>query len=246
VRALVARLWAKPYYERLVRWGTELHDRFMLPWWVERDLEAVLDDLARHGTQLEHAWFRPFLDFRFPLLGSLTVEDVSVELRAAIEPWHVLGEEVGAAATARYVDSSVERLQVRVDGLTEPRYAVTCNGFGIPLAPTDTPGTWVGGVRYRAWQPPSALHPTIGAHAPLTFDVVDRWSGRSIGGCRYHVSHPGGLAYEHFPVNAKEAEARRVSRFERLGHSPGPLEPVEIRRSDEYPRTLDLRRAGGM
>jgi uncharacterized protein (DUF2126 family)/transglutaminase-like putative cysteine protease len=246
VRALVARLWADPYRERLIRWGTDLHDRFMLPWWVERDLESVLDDLDRHGLRFDHAWFKPFLEFRFPVLGAVTASEVTVELRAAIEPWHVLGEEVGAAATARYVDSSVERLQVRVDGLTEPRYAVACNRFVVPLAPTDTPGTWVGGVRFRAWQPPTALHPTIGVHAPLTFDVVDRWSGRSVGGCRYHVSHPGGLAYERFPVNANEAEARRASRFERLGHSPGPLEPLEIRRSDEYPRTLDLRRVGSV
>jgi uncharacterized protein (DUF2126 family)/transglutaminase-like putative cysteine protease len=243
VRALVARFWTDPYRGELVRWGSDLHDRFMLPWWVERDLRAVLDDLERHGFRLDSAWFQPFLEFRFPRLGSVNVEEISVELRVAIEPWHVLGEEASATSTARYVDSSLERLQVRVDGFTEGRYAVTCNGHMVPLHPTETPGTWVGGVRYRAWNPSSALHPTIGVHVPLTFDIVDRWSRRSLGGCRYHVTHPGGRAYDRFPVNAAEAEARRASRFEQLGHSPGEISPADVRRGTEYPRTLDLRRA---
>jgi len=241
VRALVARFWAEPYAGPLVRWGTELHDRFMLPWWAEVDIRDVVAELNDHGFAFEMAWLEPFLQFRFPLLGTVNVQDISVELRAAIEPWPVLGEQL-AATTARYVDSSLERLQVRVDGLTEPRYVVTCNGFPVPVQPTDTPGTYVGGVRYKGWQPWSALHPTIGVHAPLTFDIVDRWSRRSLGGCRYHVSHPGGLAYERLPVNAAEAEARRASRFEPIGHTPGPVELPEPLRSGEYPRTLDLRR----
>ena len=243
VRGLVARLWEEPYAGPLVRWGTDLHDRFMLPWWLERDLTEVLEDLERHGFAFDPGWFAPFIEFRFPLLGSFTTEGVTVELRAAIEPWHVLGEEVGAFATARYVDSSVERLQVRVDGLTEPRYTIACNGFAVPLHEAGTPGTWVGAVRYRAWAPTSALHPTIGVHAPLTFDVIDGWSRRSLGGCRYHVSHPGGRAYDRPPVNEREAEARRASRFESLGHSSGLVEPAEVRRVSEYARTLDLRRA---
>ena len=243
VRTLVARFWGQPYAAPLVRWGTELQDRFLLPWWAEHDIRSVVVDLNDHGYPFEMAWLEPFLEFRFPLLGVVNVHDISVELRAAIEPWHVLGEQL-AATTARYVDSSLERLQVRVDGLTEPRYAVTCNGFPVPVQPTDTPGTYVGGVRYRAWQPWSALHPTIGVHAPLTFDIVDRWSSRSLGGCRYHVSHPGGLAYDRFPINAAEAETRRGSRFEPIGHSAGRIELPEIRRAGEYPRTLDLRRAG--
>jgi uncharacterized protein (DUF2126 family) len=241
VRALVARFWDQPYRGPLVRWGTELHDRFLLPWWVEADIHAVVTDLEAHGLAFEMSWLQPFLEFRFPLLGTVNVQDISVELRGAIEPWHVLGEELGAG-TARYVDSSLERLQVRVDGLTEPRYAVTCNGCPVPVQPTDTPGTYVGGVRFRAWQPWSALHPTIAVHAPLTFDIVDRWSERSLGGCRYHVSHPGGLAYERLPVNAAEAETRRASRFETIGHTPGTFSLPDIRRSGEYPRTLDLRR----
>jgi uncharacterized protein (DUF2126 family) len=244
VRALIARLWAQPYSGELVRWGTELHERFMLPWWLERDLASVLEDLQNHGFAFDAAWFAPFLEFRFPLLGSFSASGVSVELRTAIEPWHVLGEEASASGTARYVDSSMERLQVRVDGLTEPRYVVTCNGYAVPLQETETPGTGVGGVRDRAWAPTSALHPTIGVHVPLTFDVIDRWSRRSLGGCRYHVSHPGGRTYDHAPVNEREAEARRASRFEPLGHSYGEQEPVEVRRASEYARTLDLRRVG--
>ena len=229
VRALVARFWTEPYTGPLVRWGTELHDRFLLPWWARADIAAVVSDLDQHGIGFEMAWLEPFLEFRFPLIGTFTVDDVTLELRSAIEPWHVLGEEIGAT-TARYVDSSTERLQIHVDGLTEPRYAVTCNGFPVPVQPTETPGTYVGGVRYRAWQPWSALHPTIGVHTPLTFDVVDRWSERSLGGCRYHVSHPGGRAYERFPVNAAEAQARRASRFETIGHTPGAVRLPEIRR----------------
>ncbi len=244
VRALVARLWGEPYGGRLIRWGTELHDRFLLPWFVEADIGDVVGDLVAHGFAFDPAWLAPFLAFRFPRLGEITVDGMSLELRAAIEPWNVLGEEP-SAGSARYVDSSVERLQVRLAGLTPERYGVTCNGRAIPLAPTDTPGSYVAGVRYQAWQPPSALHPSIKVHSPLTFDIVDRWSGASVGGCRYHVVHPGGRSYERAPVNAAEAAARRAGRFEDRGHTPGPidlppaaLEPVP----GEYPRTLDLRR----
>jgi len=243
VRALVARFWAEPYAAPLVRWGTELHDRFLLPWWAELDIRSVVEDLGRHGYSFDETWLAPFIEFRFPLLGAVNVDGIQLELRVAIEPWNVLGEEA-AATTSRFVDSSLERLQVRVDGVTESRFAVTCNGHEVPVQPTDTPGTHVGAVRYKAWQPPSALHPTIGVHAPLVFDIVDRWSSRSIGGCTYHVTHPGGVAYERFPVNAKDAEARRASRFEPAGHTPGRIDVPDVRRGGEYPRTLDLRRVG--
>ncbi|MHB8691778.1 MAG: transglutaminase family protein [Solirubrobacteraceae bacterium] len=244
VRALVARLWQRPYTGELVRWGAELHDRFMLPWWIERDLESIVLDLNSGGFEFELEWFTPFLEFRFPRLGTVAVEGVTLELREAIEPWHVLGEEQAEGGTARYVDSSIQRLQVRVDGMIGDRYLVACNGHVVPLVPTEIDGTAVAGVRYRAWSPWSALHPTIGVQAPLTFDLVDRWSERSLGGCRYHVTDPGGRAYDRVPVNAGEAEARRRSRFQAVHHSAGPLTAIDVRRSKEYPRTLDLRRAG--
>lgn len=243
VRALVARCWTDPYRGELVRWGTELHDRFLLPFWVEQDISDVVADLRRSGIRFEREWLEPFLDFRFPTLGETVVEGVRIELRMGIEPWNVLGEEQSSGGTARYVDSSLERLQVRVDGLTDGRHVVLCNGIPVPLQKTAVAGTYVGGVRYRAWQPWSALHPTIGIHSPLVFDLADRWSGRSLGGCTYHVVHPGGRSYDTFPVNAAEAEARRASRFEAAGHTPGPIAIPEVSRAGEYPRTLDLRRA---
>ena len=173
---------------------------------------------------------------------------IAAELGAAYPDALLLGEEATAGGMARYVDSSVERMQVLVDGADDGRHVLTCNGYPVPLMATETPGRQVASIRYRAWQPPSALHPTIGVDAPLVFDLVDRWSGRSLGGCTYHVVHPGGRSYERFPVNANEAEARRAGRFEAFGHTPGPVETTAIADSDhrdgtEYPRTLDLRRA---
>ncbi|MGH3717577.1 MAG: DUF2126 domain-containing protein [Pseudonocardiaceae bacterium] len=246
VRALVARFWRQPYSGPLVRWGTELHDRFLLPAFVAADIAEVTEDLRRHGYPFEQAWLAPFLEFRFPLIGSVQVAGTTIELRTAIEPWPVLGEEVAATTTARYVDSSVERLQVLVTGMTEGRHLVTCNGVPVPLQVTGTCGQLVAGVRYRAWHPHSALHPTIGVHAPLVFDLMDRWNGRSLGGCTYSVSHPGGLSYGRVPVNANEAETRRASRFRPAGHTPGPVDlagrALLCAPDGEYPYTVDLRR----
>jgi uncharacterized protein (DUF2126 family) len=244
IRALVARLWSDPYGARLVRWGNRLHDDYMLPWFLERDLQLVLDDLRRHGFAFDSEWFEPFTWFRFPRVGRITQSGVTLELREAIEPWHVLGEQLSAASTARYVDSSVQRIQLQVDGYVEGRHAVLCNGCRVPLSDTDTAGTAVAGIRFRAYSPPSALHPTIGVQSPLTFELVDLDSDRSLGGCRYHVNHPGGHADDRLPVNAAEAEARRRARFEPIGHTPGELHPPPVRRSSDYPRTLDLREAG--
>jgi uncharacterized protein (DUF2126 family) len=213
----------------------------MLPHFVAQDFDDVLRDLAGAGFAFDPAWLAPFHEFRFPKIGDLTKAGIWLELRSALEPWHVLGEEGGAGSTVRYVDSSVERMQVLVRGGQGDRYAVTCNGSALPLHPTGTQGERVAGVRYRAWQPPTCLHPTIGVHAPLVFDVVDTWQQRSLGGCTYHVAHPGGLAYERFPVNANEAEARRVARFSELGMTPGRIVVPAYVPARDHPFTLDLR-----
>jgi len=243
VRSLVAWFWRQPHTAAPIRWGTRLHDRFLLPHYVEADMRTVVDDLRRAGYAWDAAWFAPHLEFRFPRYGRVSYEGVEIELRQAIEPWYVLGEEPGGGGTARFVDSSVERLQVRARGLVPDRFAVTCNGITLPLHPTGAAGEFVCGVRYRAWQPPRCLHPTIPVHTPLIFDLVDLTARRSVGGCTYHVAHPGGRNYETFPVNSHEAEARRRARFFDMGHTPGaPLSPTTAE-NPEFPATLDLRRA---
>ncbi len=267
LRTLITWFWREPYRHPLVRWGTELHDRFLLPHFVRQDLKTVVSDLQRAGLPFQLEWLDPFFEFRFPHYGTVTVDNLELELRFAIEPWHVLGEEISNQGTARFVDSSVERLQLRVTGLTEGRHVLVCNGRRLPLRNTGRQDEFVAGIRYRAWQPPSALHPTIKPHSPLVIDVIDTWNGRSIGGCSYHVAHPGGRSYDVFPVNAYEAESRRISRFWDYGHTPGPLRPLpELANlgtfvpagsppspmapppedvNEEFPYTLDLRRGRG-
>ena len=242
LRALIVRFWERPYRQKLVRWGTALHDRFMLPHYLKADLASVVEDLGSSGLPIALYWFEPHFEFRFPVCGRVSARGVELELRQALEPWHVLGEESGSGGTARYVDSSLERVEVKVRGQTGDRFAVTCNGRPLPLTATETQGEPVAGVRFRAWCPPSALHPTIAPHVPLTFDIFDTWSGRALAGCRYHVSHPGGRNFETFPVNAYEAEGRRLARFEALGHSVGAFPVGRVHVNPDYPLTLDLRR----
>lgn len=242
LRALVARFWRTPYTTRLTRWGTELHDRFMLGTFVQMDFDDVLADLRAAGYAFDRAWFAPHFEFRFPLVGEFDASGITVTLRHALEPWHVMGEEGAPGGTVRFVDSSLERIEVRVLGLNESRHTVTVGGVPLPLQSTGRASEYVAGVRFRAWQPAASLHPTIGVHAPLTFDLVDGWTERSLGGCQYHVAHPGGRNYQTFPVNAYEAQSRRRARFFTIGHTPGPI-PVKTReRSLEMPFTLDLRR----
>lgn len=263
IRCIVARMWKDPYKKKLIRWGTELYDKYMLPHYVQQDIEDVISDLNDHGYPFQLSWLEPFFEFRFPLYGKLMVNDMELGLRFGIEPWHVLGEEATAGGTARFVDSSVERLEVKVSNFNADRYVVTCQGVPVPLRATDTKGEFVAGVRYRAWSPPSALHPTLGTDVPLVFNVIDRWNSKSIGGCVYHVSHPGGRNYDTMPVNAFEAEGRRISRFWNHGHTAGTIrpsgtfqsverylektqipvkfDPPPMKVSPEFPHTLDLR-----
>jgi uncharacterized protein (DUF2126 family) len=246
MRALVSRFWKQPYRpQRLKRWGTELHDRFMLPHFIWQDLCDVVEELNAAGYAMQVDWFAPHLNFRFPRLGDFAAMGVNVELRLALEPWHVMGEEGAPGGTARFVDSSLERIQIRATGLVGDRHVLTCNGRVIPMQPTGKVGEFIGAVRYRAWNPPSALHPSIDVHAPLTIDLVDTWMSRSMGGCQYHVAHPGGRSYDTFPVNAYEAEARRLARFFRTGHTPGHMSVKPEERNPNFPFTLDLRRAHG-
>ncbi len=243
LRAAIARFWTQPYQHDLIRWGTSLHDRFMLPHFVWQDLEDALAEMTEAGYPMKLEWFAPHLEFRFPAIGQIVHRGIEVDIRTALEPWHVLGEDSSGGGTVRFVDSSLERVQVRTRGLTGGRFLVACNGVQVPLHPTGVKGEFVAGVRYRAWQPPNCLQPTIGVHSPLVFDLVDTWNGRSLGGCTYHVAHPGGRSHETFPVNSFEAESRRLSRFFPNGHTPGPLSVAPTPPNAEFPLTLDLRKA---
>ena len=271
IRALAAAFWKSPYKQKLVRWGTELHDKFLIHHYVKEDMKDVVEYLKANDFDFQLEWLEPFFEFRFPILGEVRMENIRLSIRAGIEPWNVLGEEMSNTGTARFVDSSVERVEVLIEGIALERYQLLCNQTIVPLNPTGTRGSYVASIRYKAWNPPSALHPTVGVDVPLVFDLFDTWNGRSVGGCTYHVAHPGGRNFETFPVNSFEAESRRINRFWEINHTPrateqivsqtaqegsitryvsNTYEPVnafaieQIERDPEFPHTLDLRKKG--
>jgi uncharacterized protein (DUF2126 family)/transglutaminase-like putative cysteine protease len=245
IRALIARFWKAPIDGRFTRWGTALHDRFMLPQFVWTDFLDVLEDLRHHGFAFRPEWFEAQLEFRFPFYGEIEFEGTRLELRQALEPWHVTGESGAIGGTVRFVDSSVERLQVKLETANPDRFTVACNGRPLPLHTLRPGGPAVAGVRFKAWHPASGFHPVLPVNTPLTFDIYDRWTGKAVGGCIYHVAHPGGRNYETFPVNGNEAQARRLARFEPWGHTAGRYQLTPETPHPEFPLTLDLRRPPG-
>jgi len=242
IRTFVCHFWEQPYQGDLIRWGTELHDKFMLPHFIWQDFNSIITLLNREGYDFNIEWFQTFFEFRFPQYGEMHLGDIHLELRMALEPWNVLGEEIAHSSSSRTVDVATERLQIKITGINTKRHIVTCNHRILPLHPTGKLGEYIAGIRFKAWQLPSTLHPNLPVNKVLVFDVYDKWNKCSLGGCTYYVSHPGGRTYDNYPINAEEAEGRRISRFKTHGHSPNMKQPSIELPNNECPYTLDLRR----
>lgn len=241
IRALLAWFWENPYKEPLIPWNNELHDKHLLPHHVWDDFKEVLGDLSdAHGFPFRADWYQAQFEFRFPEVGNVEIEGMKLSLRNAIEPWLVLGEEGSSSGTSRYVDSSLERVEITVEGNWSDRYVLTCNQIEVPMRDYG-PNMRGAGIRFRSWQPWSSLHPTIPAHAPLVIDIYDKTVGRSIGGLTYHVAHQGGRAHETRPVNELEAEGRRRVRFVAGQHTPRSYNPIQPRSNLHQFWTTDLR-----
>ena len=258
VQALLVRASSRcsgtqPFAAPLVRWGTELHEDFLLPAGRDSDIAAGGRRPARPRHRLRGGVARPV--HGVPLPAHRHARRIGrgheLELRQAIEPWHVLGEEATAGGTARYVDSSVERVQVPVAGLDPHRHLVTCNGVPVPLTPTGAAGR---ALRRRALPRLAAAVGAAPHHRGARPAALRRRRPRR--GARWAVrpttsSTPAAGPTTHPPVNAAEAEARRASRFEARGHTAGrarrrrPARGRGRRRRltrRATPHTLDLRR----
>ncbi|MFN3193270.1 MAG: DUF2126 domain-containing protein [Aureliella sp.] len=243
IRALTLAFWQSPFRENLCNWGTQLHDRFMLPSFVWQDFLQVLDFLNDRGIEINADWFAAHFEFRFPSIGTVHRDGVQLSLRTAIEPWYVMGEEPGSSGTTRFVDSSVERVEVKLDNFDPTQLALICNGYRVPVHAMSQPGTFVAGIRFRAWQPPRCLHPTIGIHAPLHFELVELSRLKSIGGCTYYVVDPAGRGTDRFPINSLEAESRRGARFDARALTGGFIDLPNIPAPSldfSYPITMDM------
>ncbi len=252
VRGLVALFWQRPYTAPLRRLGATLGDRFLLPHYLMGDWQEIMADLDRGGYPFEAEWFDPFWQWRFPIYGRVSLGNNplrQLELRAALEPWPVLGDR-SSAGTARPVDNSMERIQVRLIGaIGEPpqadrlaqRYQVLCNGVPIPLRSTGRVGEYVAGVRYRARPADPSNSPVFSPQVPLTFEVLDTWQRLHLGGAQYHLSSPTGKTYEDLPTSPTEAQARVAERFIPFEGGPWRDKRPPLAIHPDSPHTLDLR-----
>ena len=213
LRALIAFLAERPADPRLRDFGPELHDRYMLPGELWEDLAEVIRDLDRARLPVQADWFAPFLDRRFPTLGEVAMGDVRMAIRTAHEPWPVLAEEAVAGVVTRFIDAANQRVQVELTGLTPTHHILVCNGRRVPLQPTRTRGRFLAGVRYKAWNPPSSLHPTLWPVYSLVFDLLDARTGEVLGGCTWFPARPSLVGFSAAPAPVASGEPEREPHY---------------------------------